>query len=187
LECWSDVPSEPSRRLRFPSQVREVALGLKHGCALLEEGSVWCWGANRFGQLGSGAGVRAASTPQRVRGMSFSRITAGDYHTCGVTSGHRVACWGANQLVNLERTPEPGGVVCGIVSSELETRVSWRPSVLPGLTAVVDVASTPASTCALHDRGQSVSCWGLTFISAEASPAAVSCTLHPTRLVVPAR
>ena len=32
-----------------------IAIGERHGCALVEEGSVWCWGADYTGQLGDGS------------------------------------------------------------------------------------------------------------------------------------
>ena len=31
-----------------------VAAGDKHSCALLVNGSIYCWGSNDFGQLGTG-------------------------------------------------------------------------------------------------------------------------------------
>ena len=43
----------------------QVAAGVNHSCALLEDRSVWCWGRNNYGQLGDGTIVDRA-TPVQV-------------------------------------------------------------------------------------------------------------------------
>lgn len=46
--------------------VLEVAAGRRHTCALIDDGTVWCWGENQFGQLGRGPGP-GSSVPVEVR------------------------------------------------------------------------------------------------------------------------
>jgi len=50
-----------------------VSAGDSYTCCLLSDGSAWCWGNNRYGQLGDGAGDSARRdrniTPVRVRGF----------------------------------------------------------------------------------------------------------------------
>ena len=31
-----------------------ISVGFGHSCALVDEGSIWCWGENSHGQLGRG-------------------------------------------------------------------------------------------------------------------------------------
>ncbi|HBY63718.1 MAG TPA: RCC1 repeat-containing protein, partial [Solibacterales bacterium] len=61
------------------------AEGRSHTCALLGDGSVRCWGANAFGQLGDGTTI-PKSTPIAVlnSGGTFSArdLAAGSQHTC---------------------------------------------------------------------------------------------------------
>ncbi len=45
-----------------------VACGYAHSCALLKDGSVWCWGQNNHGQLGDGTTTDRAS-PAPVQGL----------------------------------------------------------------------------------------------------------------------
>ncbi len=52
----------------LPHPVARVALGYDHTCAILTDGSLWCWGENGEGQLGLGDlfGAPDMSSPQRV-------------------------------------------------------------------------------------------------------------------------
>jgi alpha-tubulin suppressor-like RCC1 family protein len=45
--------------------VVEIAVGANHSGARVQNGRVWCWGFNVFGQLGDGTNVRRL-TPVRV-------------------------------------------------------------------------------------------------------------------------
>ncbi|MEZ4296722.1 MAG: hypothetical protein R3B70_17275 [Polyangiaceae bacterium] len=42
----------------------QVAVGNAHVCAVLSNGTLWCWGANDRGQLGAGDGAESASPVQ---------------------------------------------------------------------------------------------------------------------------
>ena len=64
-------------------------------CALLDDGTVACWGANQAGQLGRGedAGSADDATPALVRGLSD--VVQLD-HTCALDKSGAVWCWGPN-------------------------------------------------------------------------------------------
>src|SRR5256885_1344811 len=66
-----------------------------HSCALLGDGTVWCWGRNVEGQLGDGT-TTSSSTPVRVGGITGAvAVSAGVFHTCALLSDGTVKCWGA--------------------------------------------------------------------------------------------
>jgi len=47
------------------STATATAAGAEFGCARLSDSTVFCWGSNAFGQLGSGTGI-SLSTPVQV-------------------------------------------------------------------------------------------------------------------------
>src|SRR5690606_20286582 len=90
-------------RWRFPTPqpvagghlFTDIATGSSHACGLKQDGSTWCWGRNRVGELGDPS-LSLSAEPVRVLTVpSFTVITSGDNSTCGLTVGGSVQCWGA--------------------------------------------------------------------------------------------
>lgn len=81
----------------LPGPARALAAGAVHTCALTTDGRAFCWGQNRFGQLGDGT---TQDSPQPVEvsgGLRFRDIHAGGASTCGFTQDGAQYCWGLNQ------------------------------------------------------------------------------------------
>jgi alpha-tubulin suppressor-like RCC1 family protein len=76
--------------------VSSLATGTAHVCALTPEGVAYCWGDNRFGQLGDGTTSTARTPVLVLGGLQFEAITAGYRHTCGLTKDSAAYCWGSN-------------------------------------------------------------------------------------------
>ena len=99
------VQSSPAGAL---GAVDRVAAGDAHTCAIADDGDVWCWGDNSFGQLGNSAFPSGDSpVPARTSGFgagrSATQIAAGANHTCVRANDGTVWCWGSggfNQLSN---------------------------------------------------------------------------------------
>src|SRR3989442_609198 len=73
-----------------------VATGGYHACALLGDGTVWCWGRNGQGQLGDGT-ITNSSSPVRAGAITGAVAVIGAFsHTCAVLSDGTVQCWGEN-------------------------------------------------------------------------------------------
>jgi len=70
--------------------------GLRHSIALKNDGTVWAWGDNGYGQLGTG---NNASQNIPVQISNFTDVTAiavGDYHSMALKSDGTVWNWGNN-------------------------------------------------------------------------------------------
>jgi alpha-tubulin suppressor-like RCC1 family protein len=70
-----------------------------HSCGLATDGAAYCWGYNRFGELGDGTfsswpDYGKANPVAVIGGQTFQSISAGYYHTCGVTPANDGYCWG---------------------------------------------------------------------------------------------
>jgi alpha-tubulin suppressor-like RCC1 family protein len=79
---------------------KAVTMGQTHACAIQLDGSLWCWGENYAGDLGTNDDV-AHTSPTRVgqdlaADKDWDSVTAGDFHTCGLRGGH-LWCWGQNK------------------------------------------------------------------------------------------
>jgi alpha-tubulin suppressor-like RCC1 family protein len=93
---------------------KAIAAGGEHTCAL-SGGTTYCWGDNRFGQLGTGELAPALSPlPVPTAGsLGFASLSSGDAHTCGIAGGAGY-CWGRNdsgQLGDGTRKPRSAPVL----------------------------------------------------------------------------
>ena len=74
----------------------DVAGGRNHAMALADDGSVFTWGSNRYGQLGDGT-FQSRLTPVPAEVDNIVRIFAGRDHSLAVQSNGAVWAWGHNR------------------------------------------------------------------------------------------
>jgi alpha-tubulin suppressor-like RCC1 family protein len=73
-----------------------IAAGGTHSVALKDDGTVWTWGDNQFGQLGN-ASTQSVSSPQQVTALSnVIDIAAGYAHSVALCADGTVWAWGLN-------------------------------------------------------------------------------------------
>lgn len=81
-----------------------AVLGSAHTCGLYENGGTYCWGDDRWGQLGTAGDQDATCTtdgvanpcrpsPLPMTAQGFYSLTAGPFYTCGVANDG-LYCWG---------------------------------------------------------------------------------------------
>ncbi len=142
----------------------EVAAGNNHTCALLDNGSVKCWGYNLYGQLGLGDTAFRGDDPGEMgdnlpavplgTGRTATAIVASIAHTCALLDDGSVKCWGYNG---------DGGLGQGH-ANDLGDQPGEMGDALPpvslgaGRTATA-ISSGGTFTCALLDNA-TVKCWG---------------------------
>ena len=76
--------------------VKEIDGGVYYSLALKSDGTVWAWGYNDHGQLGSGTNT-SSTTPVQVSNLSgVTNIAGGGLHSLAVKSDGTVSAWGNN-------------------------------------------------------------------------------------------
>jgi cysteine-rich repeat protein len=168
VKCWgannsgqlgignTDIQAGPVGPVDFKGKAAiALAAGRSHTCALLEDDSLWCWGAGTYGALGIGVIKNMAyPTPQRVdlgTGYVAKAIAAGENHTCAIlgdgAAEGSIRCWGYNNA--------------GQLGTGMTQKDSFPSPVIKLGTEQKAVAITAGQnhTCTLLDEG-SVKCWG---------------------------
>ena len=78
------------------TDITDLHGGREHVVVLRSDGSVWTWGSNQKGQLGTGGTANAAS-PVRVAGVpSAVAVATGHYHSMALTTDGHIWAWGWN-------------------------------------------------------------------------------------------
>jgi len=158
----TDQPPDIAGPVRLGTGRTAVAIsaGDFHTCAVLDDGTVRCWGFGGDGRLGYGAtsNIGDDETPASVgavdlgAGRTAVAISAGAQHTCAVLDDGTVRCWGSGRDGRL-------GYANTLSVGDDEAPGSAGPVDLgPGRTAVA-VSAGHGNTCARLDDG-AVRCWG---------------------------
>ncbi|CAN0212636.1 unnamed protein product [Pylaiella littoralis] len=183
LKCWGynqwgelglgdhddrgDEPDEMGDNLDFvdlgdDARVVSLALGDWHTCALLDGGSVKCWGKNFSGQLGLGDDEHRGDNSGEMGddldevdlgGKQASAIAAGEEHTCAILEDGSLVCWGLGTSGQLGQ-----GNADSIGDSSNDMSNLAAIDLGSGRTAV-EVAAGGNHTCAILDNAD-VKCWG---------------------------
>jgi alpha-tubulin suppressor-like RCC1 family protein len=140
------------QRVQGLGRVLDFSVGGAHTCALQEDGALYCWGHNHFGQLGVGnvatcnplADWQCSATPLRVNLPEVTDVAAGTHHTCAVLRSGRVACWGWGTDHSLGLGRED---------------IVRLPRLLGRINDAREISAGVYHSCVRHED-QRVSCWG---------------------------
>ncbi len=147
-EVWCGLRSTPSRFGGTLTGVHHLSTGGSHRCALLQDSTVMCWGANDFGQLGDGTTTSRAE-PVAVLAASGEPLTgvvdvgAEGGGSCAVMGDGTSWCWGSSA------TFDASGRLAG----------SSVPVLRPGVSRGHAIAGNGATWC-VTDVAGSLVCWG---------------------------
>jgi alpha-tubulin suppressor-like RCC1 family protein len=166
--CWGDNTfgqtgtGDTARSVPVPRRMDTALLfdqldvGATHACAVTASNVAYCWGSNRYGELGvrhppdlCGA-VPCSRRPVAVAGgsISFTHIQAGNGFTCAISVQRVVYCWGRTDYGQAGSwyTEDCGGVPCSPLPQSV---VSYATTLAAG----------DAHAC-MTDLDQDVYCWG---------------------------
>ncbi|MCL2824408.1 MAG: hypothetical protein FWD57_10475, partial [Polyangiaceae bacterium] len=135
----------PGLVIDLTAGVSAITTNTYHACALKSDGTVMCWGANGYGQLGDGT-TTEQSKPVRVQGLpsGITAVATGAFHTCAVDSARKVMCWGSNEFGQL---------------GDGTTAHRAAPAYVTGIAEVIAISAGRGHTCAIRDN-RSLYCWG---------------------------
>lgn len=156
--CWGDNTSGqlgngttdstnvPVQVVGLGRDVRAIAAGGAHSCAIDARGAAFCWGANGDGQLGTG-NTSPQTRPARVirTGLDVQAIAVGTSHSCMLNRFGRALCWGRNTNGQLgDTTTQPRSTATPVEGLGRNLRA---------------IAAGGDHTCALNTAGRAL-CWG---------------------------
>jgi hypothetical protein len=151
-----DPAADPAKK------VKQIAFGYGHGLALLDDGSVYAWGSNAFGQVGDGTTTDAA-VPVEVIGPEpdgspkVTQITAGTYASYALSSDGTFKAWGNNSYgeLGLGLGTDPSVPVTAPASPSA-TAVAEQPDRYPSFSKISAIGyavfATTASGAAYGER-----------------------------------
>jgi hypothetical protein len=154
---------------------RAVVGGLGHSCAIMQDGSVYCWGQNQLGQLGNQTTTASTKAVAVLQSVGLPAIlpspllaaaissAANANHTCASFGGGGGAvCWGDNssgQLANGGFAADDATLPVISGTEQIPNLVGQLVTVNVPLTGVASIAVGAAHTCSAMTDG-SVLCWG---------------------------
>lgn len=142
----------------YGGAVQSICAGDAFGCVLAAQGSektIWCWGSNEQGQLGTGATdtLPHPEPSQITLPTGFDQpndLSCGSAAACAVSSNGSGACWGSNR----------GGVIVRPIDSNM-----FRPPTIVGdVSTLARIGAGEHHACAVGNlmggNPQRVMCWG---------------------------
>jgi alpha-tubulin suppressor-like RCC1 family protein len=125
----------------------ELAAGKFHTCALLNDGSISCWGHNSLGSLGNGSSGHS-DVPQNINSHEFVSVRSGGFTTCGATNASKLFCWGRNARFQTGKD-----VGMNVVSSPEEIVINAN------IEALKSLKMGDSHSCFVNDSNE-IWCWG---------------------------
>ncbi len=140
-----------------------IAAGGRHSLALLQDGSVWGWGANDAGQVGDGTTTDAAEPvqvipPPAAGAPRVTAISAGEISSFALYDDGSFRAWGDNGVGELGLGNGALGVTVPTAPDPLV--VAAHPDHYPPLAAI---SAGDLTTYAIARDGRRVYGWGINF------------------------
>ena len=138
------------------SSIAQIVAGGNSTCALMDDGSVRCWGGNSKGELGDGTTTSswdASSSVILPTGRTAISIDMHYQNVCAILDDNSLFCWGSNNVGQL------GQMTTGNSYDSVGGRISTLPVEIDLGQGVASVAVGYNHTCAIT-LAEDLFCWG---------------------------
>lgn len=140
------------------ANVLDLGVGFDHTCALMDDGTVLCWGGNALGQLGLGDNA-ARNLPTAVPGITDAvELQVNAYNTCVRNGDGTVQCWGQSNVGQVgDGLMTHDSTTCSNEGRVVDCQLS--PATVMGLNDATSLGMGFSFSCAIRAAGSLV-CWG---------------------------
>jgi len=156
--------SAPTKVVGLPGPAKDLSSGEEQTCAVVADGTVWCWGDNATLGLGqcNGTAIPNSTAPVQVKSFTYDpstkqftcgaplanikNIEVGGKHACAIDAQQNVYCWGENSHGQ-----------CGLPTADADDVPGPVP--VAGLDGTTTIGAGDDFSCARKDDG-TVRCWG---------------------------
>jgi len=187
VKCWDRIPTGEAaidsgiQEIIFTAaeaeeevaKVKQLAVGQKHTCVLMENDKVKCWGGNKAGQLGKFEKDLEDVSSDKSAYIDFGNDLNGNelkvkqiatghssFHTCAILKDGGVKCWGNNNKGQLGIKDQAGVVDIKNRGDEKDEMGDKLPFVDLGEDNLAEkIAVGDHHTCAILQNDK-VKCWG---------------------------
>ncbi|MCK5588731.1 MAG: hypothetical protein KAI16_00255 [Candidatus Pacebacteria bacterium] len=175
VKCWGDDYGYKKINKKGPfydyepiifeylKKVQDISVGHDHVCAVIQDGTVKCWGSGSMSRFGDGRLNTREDYPFKIKELNnIESVTVGRSHTCVEGISGDTKCWSSggygklgNGNTNYEKYPK---IISGLKVKQIDAGVNH--------------------TCAIIKDG-TVKCWGANIRGQIGNPSAFYAQLDP--------
>lgn len=130
-----------------------IDMGRRHTCAIANTGSLYCWGENSNGRLGTNTFVWLHTREPDIEATKpagvnyFTEVSAGYTNSCAIGDDGGAYCWGHNEF----------GKLGDGTTTDRDEPTAISPAA--GVTAWSSISAGQFHSCAIGNNGRAY-CWG---------------------------
>jgi len=145
----SDNQSSPVKVINLDNNTVQIIAGGESTCTLNNSGEVFCWGSNRWRQLGFYESfVKSYNSPQKIDNITnIKQISMGDNYACVLSNNGDIKCWGC----------ESSGQLGNGIDNSYYCKADHQEVV--GITNAIFIESGHSHSCAILEN-KKIKCWG---------------------------
>ncbi|RXM50598.1 MULTISPECIES: RCC1 domain-containing protein [unclassified Chryseobacterium] len=101
---------------------KEISVGNFHSVGVKDDGTLWAWGSNQYGQLGDGTSVNRNAPIQIGSANNWVKVVTGFYYTVAIKTDGTLWAWGDNSYGQLG----DGTKINKFTPTQIGTATNWK-------------------------------------------------------------